>query len=786
MSVPPLFPPNENAVPTPATSTEGGDDAPVQPAVIEEESAEVPVGDPKPATTTPQDYRKAFCDRQNWPRANFMGLDVTDASFRNAILTCADFSYAEGLGTVDFTGADLRMVYFDRTHLRGTKFRKANLKGVNFSRTNSIAGADFTGANLTDVEFGEHHLRGARLRGATLKRQNFGEMDVRDIDFSDCDLTDADLSQVQNLLPHQLSGANLTRCKLPESVGDFSQLANVAELSKNAGKLFSTMIGAVIFVLLITFTTPDLQILASSGKAQIPVLDIEVSTTVFLIVTPGVLLVLYILVHLYLQRLWAMMAQLPAIFPDGITVDAKTYPWLVNDRIRTGFPQLNRKPAPMSWLHVTTFGGIVYGVTPVAILAVYLRCLIRHDWATTGWHILFLSVCLWVLVAFLWFNYITLHRDARWLDTHGNWRRTTQGWLIFVAGSTLIILFALPLHFVANCAFNGVVERGGLIYTKKAQELLAERKKSRSYATIPQLLADLRLTSYGNIPEDKSLRPEKWDDPINSLVEVGKIAGFSDEKYDAFLRKGFFVDKVDAIAQGKPGVAKGLRELAKRRTQEQNQKIDLQVKQANLSHLNLDFLQAPSAFLLNADLRGTSLQFANFQGADLRGALLEKNDFSGADLSFAILTGANLNEATLIGADLGSATLWGANLIKADLTGADLIGATLIGATLTEADLTDADLYMATLTGSDLEKATLTGANLIGANLTGADYLSKAKLNQVVYSSKTKWPKGWKNPPLGYEVVQVSALQLKKIAERGLIDPKEKSLRMLAIIGPDR
>lgn len=696
MSVPPLFPPNENAVPTPATSTESGDDAPVQPAAIEEESPEVTVGDPEPATTTPQDYRKAFCDRQNWPRANFMGLDVTDASFRNAILTCADFSYAEGLGTVDFTGADLRMVYFDRTHLGGTKFRKANLKGVNFSRTNSIAGADFTGANLTDVEFGEHHLRGARLRGATLKRQNFGEMDVRDVDFSDCDLTDADLSQVQNLLPHQLSGANLTRCKLPESVSGFSQLANVAELSKNAGKLFSTMIGAVIFVLLITFTTPDLQILASSGKAKIPVLDIEVSTTVFLIVTPGVLLVLYILVHLYLQRLWAMMAQLPAIFPDGVTVDANTYPWLVNDRIRLGFSRLSAHPTPLAWLHVVAFGTIVYGTVPFAILLVYLRCLIRHDWVMTDWHLGFLAVNSAAWIMFWGLNRITLSRATRFLDMQGNWRKKSLGLIGTAAGMATATVVLACFHFIADCAFNGVVERDGVKYTQKAIELLGERKKqSWGYVAIPRLLSRLRLTSFGNIPEDKSLRPEKWDDPINSLVEAEKSAGFSDETYSAFLRKDFFVDKVDAIALGKPGVSKGLKELAKRRTQEQNQKIDLQVKSANLSHQvksdnprsddrypNLDFLEAPSAFLLHADLRGTSLQFANLSKADLRGALLEKNDFTGADLSFAILTGSNLNEATLIGADLGSATLSGANMIGADLTGADLIGATLTGATL--------------------------------------------------------------------------------------------------------
>ena len=86
-------------------------------------------------------------------------------------------------------------------------------------------------------------LRFAQLRSADLRSQQFGSSNVADADFSDCDLTDADLSLVQNLLPHQLSGANLTRCKLPKSVAKFEALSNVAELSKNAGKLFSTMIG---------------------------------------------------------------------------------------------------------------------------------------------------------------------------------------------------------------------------------------------------------------------------------------------------------------------------------------------------------------------------------------------------------------------------------------------------------------------------------------------------------------------------------------------------------------
>lgn len=88
------------------------------------------------------------------------------------------------------------------------------------------------------------------------------------------------------------------------------------------------------------------------------------------------------------------------------------------------------------------------------------------------------------------------------------------------------------------------------------------------------------------------------------------------------------------------------------------------------------------------------------------------------NLRDANLTGINLWGANLRDADLRNVDLWGANLKAADLTGANLRDANL-----THADLTRANLTRANLTGVDLWGANLTHADLTGANLTNAKNL---------------------------------------------------------------
>jgi uncharacterized protein YjbI with pentapeptide repeats len=140
-----------------------------------------------------------------------------------------------------------------------------------------------------------------------------------------------------------------------------------------------------------------------------------------------------------------------------------------------------------------------------------------------------------------------------------------------------------------------------------------------------------------------------------------------------------------------------------------------------------------------------------FSGFDLQG-----QDLGGLDLRGAQFDGANLQDANLFLSDLTptppSAMAasrpeiilppghppWGLTT----LSGANLTGANLSYAYLTDANLIDANLTGANLTGALLSGALLSGANLTGAHLTNLDGVS------LSYDEKTRWPAGFKPPPM--------------------------------------
>ena len=88
-----------------------------------------------------------------------------------------------------------------------------------------------------------------------------------------------------------------------------------------------------------------------------------------------------------------------------------------------------------------------------------------------------------------------------------------------------------------------------------------------------------------------------------------------------------------------------------------------QIRNADLSGVNLRIAYLRNAYLRNADLSGAILRNANLRNADLSGAILTGADLTGADLS-----GVNLSGAKLSGADLRNANLSGAILTGADLS----------------------------------------------------------------------------------------------------------------------
>ncbi len=173
---------------------------------------------------------------------------------------------------------------------------------------------------------------------------------------------------------------------------------------------------------------------------------------------------------------------------------------------------------------------------------------------------------------------------------------------------------------------------------------------------------------------------------------------------------------------------------------EENPDIQADLIEANLTAIDLRYVNFSGVNLSRANLKSTiliesNLSAANFEDAilisahldqaNLEDAILIKANLEHADLSIALLRGANLSRANLQEVRLIEANLHGANLIEANLTKADLslsnlLETNLSGAILVSTSLFKADLLYANLSGADLSNADLTQAILVATNIDKA------------------------------------------------------------------
>ena len=61
------------------------------------------------------------------------------------------------------------------------------------------------------------------------------------------------------------------------------------------------------------------------------------------------------------------------MFPSGVTLDRKTYPWLLNDLVRGYFPHLKKTRRPLAWSQELMFGFLAYWLIPLSLLPVWAR-----------------------------------------------------------------------------------------------------------------------------------------------------------------------------------------------------------------------------------------------------------------------------------------------------------------------------------------------------------------------------------------------------------------------------
>src|SRR5262249_715901 len=224
--------------------------------------------------------------------------------------------------------------------------KRADLSGANLEAAD-LHGANLRGANLRKANLSRCNLEGANLRGADLREANLQQAALSGTTLFEADLAGADLSNARGLLAGQLGGTNTSGAKLPEEVSQFKELDTVGELSRTAGALFLSLLVACFYACLTITATVAVHLLTNSTASKLPIIQTEIPIVVFYTAAPLVLLALYVCYHLYLQRLWEALAELPAVLPDGTTLDQKSYPMLLTYLVRAQFVQLRARRLPL-------------------------------------------------------------------------------------------------------------------------------------------------------------------------------------------------------------------------------------------------------------------------------------------------------------------------------------------------------------------------------------------------------------------------------------------------------
>jgi uncharacterized protein YjbI with pentapeptide repeats len=565
--------------------------------------------------------------------------DLNGADIRILDLIEANFSEAE------LAGANLIGAYV-RANFRGAFLIKANLSGA------VLLEADFRGALLTEVDFSGAILSKADFRGAGLA----GAI------FRGAKLQNANLSDTFGLSAEQFGDTNLSGADLPQQMKEFKRARTVEELSASSRNLFLTGLLACLVSWLTISSTTDAQLLANSASLSLPIIGTKIPIVGFFLLGPVLLFCFFLYFLFNLQRLWEGLSELPAVFPDGVSLDDKYSTWLFNIRVFVYFSNLKNKKPPLFKLQLFLTSLLTWWPVPFVLYLFWGRYLCRHDNIIT---IVQLSILALSVLAGSYFYFLSCSTLRARKEKISFRNKNLIGFTVCIGVITLLLSsysfrigegwlrYFLPIRIITNIGIKTNINISNMDVSTKPENWLPLYKEK-----------DLYLWVKGAELSNRNLR--------HLIGSKAFLINANLEKADLML----------AVLS------------------------DADLRNANLTQANL----------MKANLSG-----ANLSGADLKNAVLKEADLRGANLS-----GANLKNAVLKEANLRSANLGGADVSWADFELADFgekkIGDIKGGfGTEKPANLTEANLTGANLTYADLNKVNLRGANFFRTILTKAD-----------------------------------------------------------------
>lgn len=599
----------------------------------------------------------------------------------------------------------------------GRTGKRADLSGANFESADMI-GAELAGANLFRANFQGADLLMANFRGACLVEADLREATLVGANLREASLAGARLETSTGLLAPQLAGANLLGAMMPDTVSLDDELVQVDSVSRNVRKLLTVIAIACAAAWIILLRTTDVKLLSNAPILPIPRAGYLMPLGAFYLVGPIFLLGLYIGIHMVLQRMWDVLAEVPAVFPDGKKLE-DNMPRFVMALARSQLNWLTFKRSPTFLLESLLSTALAYWMIPATMLLFWARYLTVQDFRGT-----LLQITLIMVVALI----------ARALQTHERslpsrtQKRPNMILRFFhsvrnASPTAMTIISGIALLLLSLGAIRGLPHNSG-----RGQGWSS--KDFRSWAANAFWL--IGYDPFANISQvSLSIPPSEGLAAADDLKKVkgARLEGASlryAQAYGAFL--------VDARMRGADlqGAALSEADLRGANLREANLEGAL-LDRAQLSHSNLTLAQLNRASMSRADLSAADLTSAlltnatlvdaHMDGANLYGALLGQSRLDRASMQKTDIRGANLE-----GAEMSRVDLRGAYMGSAKLVGAHLENAQLSGAFLDDADLRNADFTGASFTGAILSGTIFTGAKLTGADFRGALQVTPAQI----------------------------------------------------------
>src|SRR5438128_6747769 len=603
----------------------------------------------------------------------------------------------------------------------GESGAKADLCGVN------LAKADLTGVNLQGAHLHRMNLVGAdlsmaNLRGASLVRSNLQNANLLGTELRGANLMGANLYGAEGLWLGRLGGTNLFDAVLPESISAVNSSKAINDATKVARWFYFLTVGlSFVCCLLIAFTT-DVRLLLNASALPIPRLGNVLPMTGLYLGGPLVLLALSLRFHFLLLRLWGSMAALPAVFPDGQTLE-KDGPWYLMGLVRRHFRWQGESRSAMTAFETVLSTVLAYWIVPVTLFFFWLRYLPRQDFRGTLLHVFLmtLSVATATCVPFV-VSRVLRPGDIR-IPKSKNVVR-------MILGTTRAALATGCILFIISLGVN----RG--LPADRAAAVGESPSDPRRWAAM--VFQSVGYRPYADLTEAALSTPppagETWTDET-----VQQISGARLNQMNLRFARGYKAFLINAKLWRANLEGAYLSEADLR---------GANLREALLRSAILDRVQLTHAVLVSANATGTNLSASDLRFADLSYGTFENAVLSNAKVSGASLYAVNLRNAQMLRTDLSRtdmrdtklehAVLSFANLEQADLSSAklgeaNLTGARLKGTILLDADLKKADLRGAYLTGAVLREVEMDGANLAGADLRGASGITSQQVCSALY-----------------------------------------------------